>query len=258
MHQYIVAAFYKFVSLPDYQQRKPLYLQTMQDMHIKGTLILAEEGLNATISGEASDVSRFLDFLQEDTCIGPLSLRISHHSAIPFSKAKVKLRKEIVTLGVAEVHPEKQTGEHVSPEAWNALLADPDVVVVDTRNTYEVLLGSFSKAINPNTVNFRDFPAFVQQELLDKKDKKIAMYCTGGVRCEKSTAYLQQLGFQHVYQLEGGILHYLETVDPKDSLWSGSCFIFDDRLALDRELEALPEGSIDANWKQKHRQAIHE
>ncbi len=258
MNPYLIANFYRFVDLPEYSEMKEPLLKSMTDYGIKGTIILAHEGINSSISGVETDVSDFLSFLTNFHPFKNLRIQKTYGPINPFSKAKVKLRKEIVTLGVEGVNPIKSSGKHLSPHEWNNLLRDPDVVVIDTRNDYEIKLGTFKGAINPKTENFRDFPRYVQQFLLKKKNKKIAMHCTGGIRCEKSTAYLQQLGFKDVYQLEGGILAYLEAIPQEDSLWEGSCFVFDDRVAVDKELCSLKQGSIDKEWKNKHRKMSSE
>jgi UPF0176 protein len=255
MKHYLIAAFYKFISLNELDSLKPVLLEKMAALHIKGTIILALEGINGTISGNSESIDGFFNSLTE-TAIGQVDYKSSYDDEIPFDKAKVKIRNEIVTLGVENANPALCTGQHVAPADWNNLISDPEVLVVDTRNEYEVSLGTFKNAINPNTLNFRDFPQYVSENLLDKKDKKIAMFCTGGIRCEKSTAYLLGLGFEQVYQLDGGILSYLESIPPEESLWEGSCFIFDDRLALDPKLQRLEKGTLESDWKHKKRQAF--
>lgn len=256
MKSFVIKAFYKFVTLPMYESLKTPLLQLMKEQDIKGTLILAEEGINGTFCGPADGVDKFCHYLHQIPGLEDLSFHTSFDEANPFEKAKVKFRPEIVTMGEAQVSPEDLTGIHLSPEEWNKLLADPNLVLIDTRNSYEVSLGTFQGAINPNTENFRDFPEYVKTHLLSQKDKKIAMFCTGGIRCEKSTAYLKKLGFDEVYQLKGGILNYLETIAEKDSLWEGSCFVFDERVALDATLNSLPKGSIDKEWKNNSKKKI--
>lgn len=253
MQTYLIAAFYKFVSLEDYQRLKKPFLRAMNSWQIKGTIILAKEGINGTICGEESHVNQFFEYLNQDPRINPLNFNTTWDDTIPFSKAKIKLRQEIVTMGIDNLNPEKETGVHVDPLAWNDLIRDKEVLVIDTRNEYEVSLGSFENAINPDTIDFRNFPDYVEKHLLPHKNKKIAMFCTGGIRCEKSTAYLRQQGFNEVYQLQGGILNYMQSVPEKDSLWKGACFIFDDRMALDYSLKKLPAGFIDKDWKHKNR-----
>jgi UPF0176 protein len=210
--------------------------------HVLGTLLLAKEGINGTIAGLPADVERVLCWLDRIPELSNLDRKLSYHSEIPFYRAKVKLKKEIVTMGVEGIDPKQVVGTYVKPEQWNDLLSDPDVVLVDTRNDYEVEIGTFKNAIDPQTKSFRDFPAWAEQNLNSKKHKKIAMFCTGGIRCEKSTAYMKQQGFDEVYHLEGGILKYLEEVPKEQSLWRGECFVFDNRVAVDHDLS---RGSYD-------------
>ncbi len=233
MKKFCIASFYKFVPLTDYEDIKFPLLNFMQANSILGTIILAHEGINGSFAASYDDVRKLYAYLRADQRFADLHFKEAFDDLMPFEKAKVKFRKEIVTLGVPGVNPLKNPGNRLSPEEWNKLLQDPEVVLVDTRNTYEVELGTFKNAINPNTENFRDFPEYVKNHLLDKKDKKIAMFCTGGIRCEKSTAYLKDLGFEDVYQLEGGILTYIETIPVEDSLWEGTCFVFDERIAVE-------------------------
>lgn len=233
MKKYVIASFYKFVPLHDYETMKEPLLTFMRQHQILGTIILASEGINGGFAGSGEEVLCLYDYLRQDPRLSDLHFKETYDDLMPFDKAKVKFRKEIVTLGVPGVDPLKETGKRVMPTEWNALISDPNVLVIDTRNDYEVELGTFKHAINPNTENFRDFPDYVKNNLLDKKNKKIAMFCTGGIRCEKSTAYLMSLGFEDVYQLEGGILSYLDTISPKESLWEGRCFVFDERIAID-------------------------
>ncbi|MGQ3890923.1 oxygen-dependent tRNA uridine(34) hydroxylase TrhO [Legionella sp. CNM-4043-24] len=253
MNTYVIAAFYRFTPISDYEDLKQPLLTLMKEQNIKGTIILASEGVNGTFCGERAAVEALYAFMRAIPGLADLFFRETFDSVNPFEKAKVKLRKEIVTMGVASIDPLAQTGTHVDPEEWNTLISDPDVVLVDTRNDYEFKLGTFEGAINPLTDNFRDFPEYVKTQLLDKKDKKIAMFCTGGIRCEKSTAYLMQLGFDKVYQLNGGILNYMASIPQEKSRWQGSCFVFDERVALDHSLKSLEKGSIDTEWKNKNK-----
>lgn len=230
---YIIASFYRFCDLPDYEEIKPALFATMNTHRILGTILLAKEGINGGMAGTREDMDAFYADVCSDARFAEMYFKETTSDFMPFDKAKVKLRKEIVTMGIPEVDPLTYSGTRLSPQEWNTLLADPDVLLIDTRNTYEIELGTFRHAINPQTENFRDFPAYVQQHLLDKKDKKIAMCCTGGVRCEKSTAYLKMLGFNDVYQLEGGIIDYIKEMAPEDSLWDGQCFVFDERIAIE-------------------------
>ena len=233
MSTYIVSSFYRFCDLWDYADLKAPILALMKNHQILGTILLAKEGINGGMAGERDNMNAFYQDLCADPRFADLYFKECVDELMPFDKAKVKLRKEIVTMGIPEVNPLQESGTRVLADEWNALIDDPDVIVIDTRNTYEVELGRFKNAINPQTENFRDFPDFVEQSLLDKKSKKIAMYCTGGVRCEKSTAYLKMLGFEDVYQLEGGIIDYMKTTPPEQSRWEGQCFVFDERIAID-------------------------
>lgn len=235
MKKYVIASFYKFVELPNYSALKQVFLNNMNHHCLLGTIILAHEGINGCIAGQREAMEAFYAKLRSNENFQDVTFKETFDDFIPFEKAKVKLRQEIVTMGIQEVSSlPTSLGTHVSPNQWNELISDPNVVVVDTRNNYEVKLGTFKHAINPKTDNFRQFPQFVQQHLLDKKDKKIAMFCTGGIRCEKSTAYLKSLGFKQVYQLEGGILNYFEKTPENESLWEGTCFVFDDRIAIEQ------------------------
>ena len=232
MKEYVIASFYKFVSLDDFETMKVPMLAVMKEHNIWGTIILAHEGINGSFAGKPHEVLCMYEYLRNDSRFADLYFKETFDDTMPFEKAKVKFRKEIVTLGVADIDPLKYSGIRVSPEEWNQLISSPEVLLIDTRNTYEVELGTFKNAIDPKTENFRDFPEFVTNHLLDKKDKKIAMCCTGGIRCEKSTAYLKKLGFEHVYQLEGGILNYFDKIPAEHSLWEGGCFVFDERIAI--------------------------
>ncbi|CDZ75814.1 putative rhodanese-related sulfurtransferase [Legionella massiliensis] len=253
MTPYVIIAFYQFAPLNDYEfMREPL-LQTMRDNNVKGTIILASEGVNGSFCGLREEIAPLIAHLRSFPGLKEIVFKETYNDFNPFAKAKVKLRNEIVTMGVSGIDPLTLPGTHLNPDEWNALISDPEVIIIDTRNDYEVKLGTFKNAINPETENFRDFPAYVEQHLTDKKDKKIAMFCTGGIRCEKSTSYLKTLGFNEVYQLNGGILNYLESVDQENSLWEGSCFVFDDRVAVDKDLKGYEKGSIDLEWKNKHR-----
>lgn len=238
----VVAALYKFVRLPDFEAlRKPLY-KLMLDHEVRGTLLLAEEGLNGTVAGSREGVDAVLSFLRADPRINALTVKESYALENPFYRSKVKLKKEIVTMGVEDIDPNDIVGTYVKPEDWNALIADPDVLLVDTRNDYEVQIGTFKNALNPQTESFREFPEFAKRKLAPSKYKKVAMFCTGGIRCEKSTAFMKQQGFKEVYHLEGGILKYLEQVPQENSLWQGECFVFDNRVTVNHQLE---KGSYD-------------
>lgn len=233
---YLTAALYQFVDLPDFiDLQAPV--QACCDAHaVKGTLLLAREGINGTIAGPEAGVRAVLAFLRADPRLAQLPHKESWSPKPPFTRMKVKLKKEIVTLRVPELDPTITVGQYVKPADWNALLADPEVVVIDTRNDYEVAIGTFQGAVNPHIKHFVQLPAWLdaQPHLQGDaaKKTKVAMFCTGGIRCEKSTALLKLRGFESVYHLEGGILKYLEEVAPQHSLWQGECFVFDERVSV--------------------------
>ncbi len=228
----VVAALYRFVRLPDFASLRQPLLNVMQNVHVYGTLLLAQEGINGTIAGSQSGIDVVLDYLNSDSRLSPLEVKYSQCATPPFKRTRVRLKKEIVTLGVDGIDPNDTVGTYVEPEQWNELIADPDIVVIDTRNDYEVAIGSFARAINPHTDSFREFPQFVTENLDASVHTKVAMYCTGGIRCEKSTALLKKMGFQQVYHLRGGILKYLERIPQEQSTWSGECFVFDERVSV--------------------------
>jgi UPF0176 protein len=234
---YLTAAFYLFVALPDFAERRSPLLALCQKHRVKGLILLASEGINSTIAGAADDVRAVLAYLRADPLLADLQHKESWSEKAPFHRMKVRLKKEIVTLNVPGTSPTLMAGTYVKPGDWNALISDPDVVLVDTRNHYEVALGSFAHALNPDITSFAELPAWVaqapaMQPAADGKKPKVAMFCTGGIRCEKSTAYLRAQGYEEVYHLEGGILKYLETVAPEKSLWQGQCFVFDERVSV--------------------------
>jgi UPF0176 protein len=234
---YLVAAFYKFVELVDIAELRGPLQQRCEDLGLLGTILLANEGINGTISGLPNKVQRLFERLREDPRFEDLHYKESWAAEQPFYRMRVRLKKEIVSLGVEGVDPRRKVGEYVSPLEWNSLISRDDVRLVDTRNHYEYHLGSFEGAEDPNTESFRDFPQWVSQHLDPQKDRNVAMFCTGGIRCEKATSYLLDLGFENVYHLDGGILNYLETVEPENSLWKGDCFVFDNRVTVDHDLE---------------------
>ncbi|WP_299730035.1 rhodanese-related sulfurtransferase [uncultured Endozoicomonas sp.] len=233
----VVCALYKFVTLNDYKDLREPLLRAMEANHVRGTLLLAEEGINGTVAGNRDGIDALLNWLNQDQRLNPIECKESLSDEMPFKRTKVKLKKEIVTLGVEGIDPKEVVGTYVNATDWNALISDPDVVVVDTRNDYEVQVGTFKHALNPNTESFREFPEYVDEHLNPEKHKKVAMFCTGGIRCEKSTALLKQKGFDEVYHLKGGILKYLEEVPAEESLWEGECFVFDDRVTVNHNLE---------------------
>jgi UPF0176 protein len=229
---FLTAALYKFVELLDFAElRAPLF--ACCDQHqVKGTILLAREGINGTIAGPPEGVYAVLEFLRHDPHLSDLTHKESFSEKPPFYRLKVRLKREIVTMGVPHINPSQMAGQYVKPEDWNQLLDDPDVVVIDVRNDYEVAIGTFSGAINPKTTSFSELPEWVRQEPALRNKPKVAMFCTGGIRCEKSTAFLRTEGFDQVYHLEGGILKYLETVPAAESRWEGECFVFDERVAV--------------------------
>jgi UPF0176 protein len=234
---YVVAAFYKFIAIDDPSALQRSLRIFCAKHAIKGTILLAHEGINATISGEGAAVSSFLDVLRADPRFADIAIKRSAAREHPFRRLKVKIKREIVTLGIEEALLPLQTAEAVEPEDWNRLILDPKVLVIDTRNDYEVEVGTFEGARNPKTHAFRDFPDYVARELAHAPERKIAMFCTGGIRCEKASAYLLSKGFTNVYQLNGGILRYLERIAPEKSLWRGECFVFDERVALEHGVQ---------------------
>ncbi len=237
MSKIVVCALYKFVNLPDYQQiRQPLF-DIMDSNQVRGTLLLAREGINGTIAGSRFAIDKTLNWLRSDPRLAEIDCKESYTDIPPFNRTKVKLKNEIVTMGVEGIDPKRVVGTYVDPKEWNTLISDPDVLLIDTRNDYEYKVGSFQNAINPNTESFREFPQYVKDHLDPEKHKKVAMFCTGGIRCEKSTAYLKEQGFDEVYHLKGGILKYLEEVPEQETLWQGECFVFDERVTVNLKLE---------------------
>lgn len=242
MTKFLVAALYKFVALPDFETLKQPLLDACENAGVMGTILLAKEGINGTIAGPEAGIRAVLTHMRNDSRLSDLEHKESWASEIPFLRMKVRLKKEIVTIGAPEADPTKQVGTYVKPEDWNELIADPDVVVIDTRNDYEVEIGTFKGAVDPITASFCDFPDWVEnaEELATKS--KVAMFCTGGIRCEKASSYMLAQGFDEVYHLQGGILKYLETVPKEESQWEGECFVFDERVSVKHGLE---EGSYD-------------
>lgn len=237
MNSIVVSALYKFVTLENFEALKNPLLAVMQRHGIKGTLLLAREGINGTVAGSAAAIAELYAWFAKQPGLENISHKESYHAVSPFNRTKVKLKKEIVTLGVEGIDPNRIVGTYVKPADWNKLISADDVTVIDTRNDYEVQIGTFKGATNPKTATFREFPEYVKKNLDPQKHKKVAMYCTGGIRCEKSTAYLKELGFEEVYHLAGGILKYLEEVPAEQSLWEGECFVFDERVAVNHALE---------------------
>lgn len=234
----VVATFYKFVRLLDAAEKQSPLLLQCQSQGVKGTILLAEEGINGTIAGSRAAIDAVLSFLRSDPQLTDLEHKESFADVQPFDRLKVRLKAEIVTIGVPEADPNAQVGTYIDPHDWNAVISDPDVTVIDTRNEYEVSIGSFQGAENPHTRSFRQFPDYVRTHLDPAKQKKVALFCTGGIRCEKASAFMLAQGFEEVYHLKGGILKYLEDVPTDDSLWQGECFVFDQRVAVQHGLEA--------------------
>ncbi len=232
-----ICALYKFVRLENHLELRPSLLAKMVSVDVKGTLLLAAEGINGTIAGSQKAIEQVLDFLQAQPNLGAIVHKESFSDDNPFHRTKVKLKKEIVTMGIEGIDPNQVVGTYVKPKDWNALISDPEVLLVDTRNDYEVEIGTFEGALNPDTETFREFPQYVKDNLDNNKHKKVAMFCTGGIRCEKSTAYLKEQGFKEVYHLEGGILKYFEEVTSDETMWQGECFVFDGRIAVNHDLE---------------------
>lgn len=235
-NRFIVAALYKFVRLPDFRELKRPLLERCRELRLKGTLLLAPEGINGTVTGRRESIDGILDYLRSEPRFADLAHKESLAAGAPFHRMKVKLRQEIVSLGLPGVDPEQLRGEYVKPEDWNAEISRPDTLVLDVRNEYETGIGGFKNAVAPNTGTFREFPDYVEKNLNPEQHSRVAMYCTGGIRCEKASSYLLSRGFREVLQLQGGILNYLEKVDRDHSRWEGECFVFDSRVAVDHEL----------------------
>jgi UPF0176 protein len=231
-----VAAFYQFAALPDFRELREPLRATCADLKLKGSVLLAHEGINGTLAGSHDAIDALIAELRDGGLFGGRldnpELKFSSAAAMPFARLKIRLKKEIVTLGDPATDPTRAVGAYVDAADWNALIAAPDTLVIDTRNAFEVALGSFDGAVDPNIKSFGQFKDFVARTLDPHKDKKIAMFCTGGIRCEKASAYLLSRGFAEVYHLKGGILNYLEAVPESESRWRGECFVFDQRIAL--------------------------
>lgn len=237
MDKIVVVALYRFVRLDGFEALREPLLERMLALDVRGTLLLANEGINGTISGTRDSVDALLDWLGEDERFEGLEHKESVAPKHPFLRTKVKLKKEIVTMGVEGIDPSRSVGTYLTPEQWNDMIADPETLLIDTRNDYEYEVGTFSGAVNPNTTSFREFPDYVRNNLDPEKHKRVAMFCTGGIRCEKSTALLKQEGFDEVYHLKGGILKYLEEMPKDETRWEGECFVFDERVTVDHDLQ---------------------
>ena len=238
-NEILVAALYKFVEIDDLLSLQNNLYKICEENNIMGTILIADEGINGTISGKHNEIKETISSLTSDNRFSNIEIKYSSTDKQPFHRMKVRLKKEIVTIGLPEINPNKKVGRYVKPEDWNELISDPNVIVIDTRNKYETKIGSFQNALDPETSSFREFPDWVKKfkNSEDNTNKKIAMFCTGGIRCEKASSLMKEEGFEDVYHLQGGILKYLETVDKENSLWNGECFVFDQRVCLTDELE---------------------
>lgn len=233
----VVAALYQFVEFPGFANFQAPLITFCKNQGVKGTLLLAKEGINGTIAGSREGIDAVIAYLKANGPFQNLEYKESKAKVMPFMRMKVKLKKEIVTLGAPAADPTQMVGTYVAPSDWNALISRNDVLTIDTRNNYEIMIGSFKGAVNPKTTTFKDFTAYTEKNLMQYKEKPIAMFCTGGIRCERSTAYLKALGFKEVYHLKGGILKYLEEIPKEKSLWEGECFVFDQRVSVRHGLE---------------------
>lgn len=236
MTDIVIATFYKFVDLPDFVELRDPILQYCREYTVRGTILLAHEGINATIAGPRADIDAVLAYLHANPKLANMTHKESFADFNPFPRMKVRLKREIVNLGMTEINPNNKVGTYVDATAWNDLIRDPDVTLIDTRNDFEVQAGTFRGAVNPQTVSFNKFPQYVAENLDPEKHKKVAMFCTGGIRCEKATSYLLEQGFEEVYHLKDGILKYLELIPEEDSLWEGECFVFDGRVTVKHQL----------------------
>ena len=238
-NEILVATLYKFVEINDLLSLQDNLYKICEENNIMGTILIADEGINGTISGRDNQIKQTISSLLSDERFSNLEIKYSSTDRQPFHRMKVRLKKEIVTIGLPEINPNKKVGTYVKPEDWNDLISDPNVIVIDTRNKYETKIGSFQNALHPETSSFREFPDWVKKfkNSEDNTNKKIAMFCTGGIRCEKASSLMKEEGFKDVYHLQGGILKYLETIDKENSLWNGECFVFDQRVCLTDELE---------------------
>ena len=245
----IIASFYKFIDWSDFQEKKPVLEKICRQNNIVGTILLAPEGINGTISGSQEEILTTIEELKKDSRLSDLESKFAEALGETFKRMKVRLKKEIVSMGRENVNPGQITGTHVSAEEWNQIIQDSNTLIVDTRNEYEHAIGSFEGSVDPETNSFRQFPKWVEENLkpLMKKQnkKKVAMFCTGGIRCEKASSYLLQEGFEEVFQLQGGILKYLENIEPKNSLWEGECFVFDERVSIQH-------GLVEGNYSMCH------
>lgn len=238
----LIVTFYKFVPIEDCPGLQRSLQRRCHDLNLKGTILLAQEGINATLAGSAATIHELMEWLTSDHRFANLPLKTATALEQPFGHLKVKVKPEIVTLAQPDANPTEQVGTYVSPQDWNQLITDPTVIVIDARNEYEVNIGTFKGAVNPHTESFRQLPEYLHTHLDPHTDQKVAMFCTGGIRCEKATSYLLKQGFSEVYHLQGGILQYLHDIPETESLWQGECFVFDERVTVRHDLKA---GSYD-------------
>ncbi|MDB9926185.1 rhodanese-related sulfurtransferase [Hyphomicrobiales bacterium] len=238
-NEILVATLYKFFKVDDLVALQDQLYEICNKNNVMGTILIANEGVNGTISAKPREIEKTLTSIQKDDRFSEIEIKYSSTNKQPFHKMRVRLKKEIVTIGLPEINPNKTVGTYVKPEEWNDIISDPDVILIDTRNKFEIKIGSFKNALDPRTTSFRDFPEWVKKFKQDKTNtnKKIAMYCTGGIRCEKASSLMKEEGFNEVYHLQGGILKYLEQIEKEKSLWEGECFVFDDRVCLTENLE---------------------
>lgn len=239
-NEIVIIAFYKFVSFPDCEKFQPNLKQEMIDHEIKGTVLVTPEGINGTISGSRESIDHIKEYLCADDRFANMEFKESYWDHQPFDRAKVKHKKQLISLGY-DVDPNKKVGTYIPPKEWNDLINDPDVIVIDTRNDYETHLGTFENAIDPKIKNFMEFPKYVEENLDPNKHKKVAMFCTGGIRCEKASSYMLEKGFENVFHLKGGILKYFEEIDESESEWKGTCYVFDQRVSVEQNLEKSSE-----------------
>ena len=233
----VVSAFYKFVSLPDFGKIQGPLLELCRQHGVMGTILLAQEGINGTISGSRAGIDAVMKHIRDFAPLADLEHKESYCNQIPFKRMKVRLKRELISLGDPTIDPNERVGTYVEPHDWNALIDDPEVLLIDTRNDFEVEVGTFEGAVDPETESFTDFPMYVKRHLDPQKHKKIAMFCTGGIRCEKATSFMLREGFEKVYHLKGGILKYLEEVPEEKSKWQGECYVFDERVSVNHALE---------------------
>lgn len=238
----LVAALYRFATLPRFRDMRAPLAEFCRARGIRGTLLLAPEGINGTVAGDREAIAALVAHLQAMPALAGIDVKYGTAAEMPFHRMKVRLKREIVTMGVEGLDPARDAGAYVEPADWNALIADPGTVVIDTRNGYETALGTFFGAVDPQTDSFTEFPRWAETRREELKGRKVAMFCTGGIRCEKATAYLRSLGIEQVFHLKGGILKYLEEIPPQDSLWQGECFVFDERVSV---THGLAEGEAE-------------